>query len=137
MDYLFDNPLANLPSTHFLALYGALIAVSVIAYQTVKKQFDITAQMPVPPVPINPDIYEIAFLRGGENELARAVIFALIQKGYLQIDTDEKSRTVWIQQTGAKPDKNSLQYIEQKVYEFSTRQKSRKQFSPQTTCKQC
>lgn len=132
MDYLFDNPLANLPAVYFLILYGAAIAFSVAAFQIVKKQFDTTAQMPLPPVPTNPDVYEIAYLRGGENELARSVIFALTQKGFLQVHADEKSKVVWVQQTDVKPEHGSLQYIEQKVYEFfHTRKQSKAVFVSQ------
>lgn len=116
MDWIFDNPLANLPGTYFLLLYGAMIVTLAIAFQIIKRQFDMTSGLPLPPIPANPDVYEIAYLRGGENELARAVIFTLAQKGFLQIQTTDNS--AWVQQSEIKPDKRSLNYLEQKVYDY-------------------
>ena len=37
------------------------------------------------PIPTKPDPYEIAFLRGGENEVTRLLAFDLINRGYLRV----------------------------------------------------
>ena len=43
-------------------------------------------------MPSHPDPYEIAYLRGGENEVTRVTVFSLIQQGYLQISQKSTSR---------------------------------------------
>ena len=118
MSFLFNNPLTNLSGPDFLWLYGATITFSILLFQILKSQIDKTAQMPLPPIPNNPDVYEIAFLRGGENELTRTAIFALTQKGLLQVLINESDKVAWIQQTEAKTEKKSLNYLEQKIYNW-------------------
>jgi len=45
--------------------------------------------LPPLPLPHAPDPFEIACLRGGENEAARLAIFELTQRGYLEV-VDQK-----------------------------------------------
>jgi uncharacterized protein (TIGR04222 family) len=88
MDFLFDNPLANMPGVIFLIFYSLFIIFSLVIFGVWKTQADKTGDMPVPPIQPNIDPYEIAYLRGGINEVARAVVFALRQKGFLIIEAD-------------------------------------------------
>lgn len=118
MEFLFDNPLANLPGQLFLMLYATVIAAAIITFQIFKRRFDTTQQTTLPPIPSNPDAHEIAFLRGGSNELVRSVIFALNRKGFLQVDTDLKNKSAIIRQTATKPAKHELNSLEQKVYKW-------------------
>ncbi len=90
MDFLFNNPLANMPGGWFLFFYGTTILVIAIAFWLYKSSLDWTSKLALPIVPSNPDPFEIAYLRGGDNEFARAVIFSLVQKGFLQITNVEK-----------------------------------------------
>lgn len=99
MNWLFDNPLINLPGPYFLMFYAFAIAAAAIALKIIKSKLDFTGQMPLPPIPTEPDAFEIAFLRGGSNELARAATFALNQKGLIEISQNGKE--TWIQQTAS------------------------------------
>jgi uncharacterized protein (TIGR04222 family) len=87
MEFLFDNPLANLKGPMFLALYIVFIFTVLIVYPLVKSLLDKTSSLSLPTIPQNPDAYEIAYLRGGANEVARSVIFSLRQKGLVKIET--------------------------------------------------
>jgi uncharacterized protein (TIGR04222 family) len=94
MDFLFDNPLANMPGVIFLVFYSLFIIFTLVIFGIWKTQADKTANLPVPPIPPNIDPYEIAYLRGGVNEVARAVVFALRQKDFLIIETDGKTSRI-------------------------------------------
>lgn len=85
MDFLFNNPIANMSGTTFLIAYSIYSILILIGFWIMKKRLDWTNKLPVPNVPNSLDSFEIAYLRGGENEFSRAVIFALLQKGFLQI----------------------------------------------------
>ena len=115
MNWLFDNPLANLPGPYFLVFYGFVIAAAIIAFKIVKSKLDFTGKMPLPPIPVEPDPFEIAYLRGGANELARAATFALTQKGLIEISQNGKD--IWIQQT-AKANPLRLNPIERAVFNY-------------------
>jgi uncharacterized protein (TIGR04222 family) len=94
MDFLFDNPLANMPGVIFLIFYSLFIIFALVVFGIWKTQADKTANLPVPPIPPNIDPYEIAYLRGGMNEVARAVVFSLRLKEFLIIETDGKSSRI-------------------------------------------
>ncbi|HEX8367034.1 MAG TPA: TIGR04222 domain-containing membrane protein [Pyrinomonadaceae bacterium] len=113
MDFLFDNPLANMPGAVFLIFYSLLAIFSLIIFGIWKTQADKTANLPVPPIPPNIDPYEIAYLRGGMNEVARAAVFALRQKDFLIIQTDGKNSRIHRNQHQS--DKRSLNQLEQTV----------------------
>jgi uncharacterized protein (TIGR04222 family) len=115
MNWLFDNPLVNLPGPYFLVFYGFVIVSAVLAFRIVKSRLDFTAQMPLPPIPTEPDPFEIAYLRGGANELARAATFALNQKNLVEIT--ENGKDVWIQQT-AKANPPNLKPLERAVFNY-------------------
>ena len=94
MDFLFDNPLANMPGVIFLIFYSLFIIFSLIIFRVWKAQADKTGNLPVPPISPNIDPYEIAYLRGGINEVARAIVFALRQRDFLIIEADGKSSRI-------------------------------------------
>ncbi|MEP6901265.1 MAG: TIGR04222 domain-containing membrane protein [Actinomycetota bacterium] len=86
MEILFDNPLATMYGPYFLIIFGFVIFFTVIILAFVKTQFDKTDKLGIPSIPSQIDPHEIAFLRGGNNEVARSVIFSLLQKGFIEID---------------------------------------------------
>lgn len=94
MDFLFDNPLANMPGVIFLVFYSLFIIFTLVIFGIWKTQADKTANLPVPPIPPDIDPYEIAYLRGGVNEVARAVVFALRQKDFLIFQNDGKNSRI-------------------------------------------
>ncbi len=106
-----SNPIANMYGPHFLLFYGFLITVTLlISLWSVRR--DSTANLPLPSVPSNPDPYEIAYLRGGENEVTRLVIFDLVQDGYLQINQDRIERSLNY------PDPIHLSAIEREAFDW-------------------
>ncbi|MCY7377561.1 MAG: TIGR04222 domain-containing membrane protein [Pyrinomonadaceae bacterium] len=90
MDFLFDNSLANMYGPYFLVFYILFIIAAIVGFRIVRSRTDKTANFSIPPIPNNPDAFEIAYLRGGENELVRAVVFALAQKNLLKFISDDK-----------------------------------------------
>ena len=110
MEFLIDNPLATLYGPYFLVLYGLVIALSVIAVAFVRSNLDQTDRLSLPSIPPQPDPFETAYLRGGANELARSVIFALVQKGFVEISNDGKKAK--IRTVSDRTDTRSLSPIE-------------------------
>ncbi len=80
MSPLIDNPVGNLPGPQFLWLYGAVIVSTLVACRWLLRRADPTRALTPLPVPPQPNAYEIAFLRAGEDEVTRAAIFALLQR---------------------------------------------------------
>ncbi|NJM54287.1 MAG: TIGR04222 domain-containing membrane protein [Blastocatellia bacterium] len=74
---------------------------------------DWTEKQPIPLIPQSPDPYEIAYLRGGENELARSLIFSLSQKGFLQITGEGKKSYITL--TRNQPNWTTLPPIEKSI----------------------
>jgi len=116
MDFLFDNPLANMPGVVFLVFYSLFIIFTLTAFGVWKTQADKTANLTVPPIPPNIDPYEVAYLRGGMNEVARAVVFALRQKDFLIIQSDGKNSRIHRNQQ--QTDRRSLNQMEQSVLDW-------------------
>jgi len=110
MEILIDNPLATMYGPYFLILFGFVIFFAVVTLALVKMQFDQTDKLGIPAIPPNIDPYEIAFLRGGTNEVARSVVFSLLQKGFIEIDNIATPAV--IKKTQNQPERNSLNQIE-------------------------
>lgn len=86
MEWLTDNLIANMYGPTFLAFYLLVILVTIVSCWLARRGLDWTGRMPSPVVPFAPDPHETAYLRGGENEVARSVIFTLIQKNLLSLE---------------------------------------------------
>lgn len=91
MDHLLHNPIADMPGPEFLALYGVVIVGTLVLCKTKSRQADSSRTLSPPLIPDKLDPYEIAFLRGGENEVLRLAILSLIQRGYLRVTETAKS----------------------------------------------
>jgi uncharacterized protein (TIGR04222 family) len=94
MDILLDNPLASLYGPYFLILYGFVILFTLIALGFAKSNADKTNNLPLPPIPAQIDPYEIAYLRGGINEVTRSIIFSLMQKNHIELKTEGKASEI-------------------------------------------
>ncbi len=116
MDFLFDNPLANLYGPYFLIFYICFIILTIIGYRVLRTRFFHTAHFAIPPIPVNPDPFEIAYLRGDTNELARAVVFSLNQKNLLKFANGEKTSHIY--PTNIEFDKRVLKPIERTALEW-------------------
>ena len=115
MEFLLDNPLATMDGPTFLVLYAVFALITLAVTAIAKSNIDKTDRMPAPAIPPQVDPYEVAFLRGGENEMARAVVFALVQKGFAAISADGKGR---ILKHGEAPDPRSLPEIERQALDW-------------------
>jgi uncharacterized protein (TIGR04222 family) len=124
MNWLMDNPIANMYGPQFLFLYGCAIVVTLVGCWWKLHSADPTAELPPLPLRADPDPYEIAYMRGGENEVIRLTIFNLIQRGYLKVSETKKwwGRTEQRLERGSgHPDQRHLSHLEQKVFRlFST-----------------
>ena len=113
MDFLLNNPLAKMPGTLFLLFYGATILLTAIIIKISKSGFDWTKKIPLPLIPQNPDALELAYLRGGENEFARTLVFALIHKGFLTLTKDGNTASIVLAEN--QPNWNTLSVLERNV----------------------
>ncbi|MDI1240504.1 MAG: TIGR04222 domain-containing membrane protein [bacterium] len=111
MDLLLDNPIASMDGAAFLLLFIVFIVITVAVLAVAKATIDSTDRMPIPAIPPQVDPFEISYLRGGANELARSVVFSLVQKGFVQMANDGKDGRLRRIDSGAEP--NSLSEIEQ------------------------
>src|SRR5678816_3332341 len=79
------NPLPEVTGPEFLALFAILIVVVALVCWWRQRSRDRSAELSRLPQPKTPDPYEIAYLRGGENELARVLIVSLTERNYLKV----------------------------------------------------
>jgi uncharacterized protein (TIGR04222 family) len=85
MDGLIHNPLTYIDSTLFPLVYaGFAIAVIAAAWRMISAR-DGTGPQELPPVPAAFDPYDIAWLRGGKHAVIRTVIYALHQRGLVEV----------------------------------------------------
>lgn len=115
MDFLLDNPLAAMYGPTFLVLYAVFAIVTLAVTAIAKSNIDKTDRMSTPAIPPQIDPYEVAYLRGGEHEMARAVVFALVQKGFAAISADGKGR---ILKHSEAPDPRNLSEIERQALDW-------------------
>jgi len=85
MDWLIHNAIADMYGPTFLLVYGAIALVVIVVAYGLVHSCDKTGLRPPPPVPgiFNP--YEIAYLRGGKNEVIRTVLYVLYQYGLVEV----------------------------------------------------
>jgi uncharacterized protein (TIGR04222 family) len=114
MDWLLHNPIADMYGPTFLLFYFGVAIFIVIACRMLMLHSDPSAVLPDLPIPKDPNAYEIAYLRGGEVELIRTVIFNLIHTGFLALD--ESSRKLKQSQTA--PDARLLSSLEQRIFDY-------------------
>jgi uncharacterized protein (TIGR04222 family) len=90
MNWTLADSIATMPGPLFLVLYGSIIALTLALCRWALHRPDWTAGLPPLSIPSEPDPYEIAYLRGGVNELSRLLIFSLLERGYLSIVDPKK-----------------------------------------------
>src|SRR5271156_1811715 len=122
MNWFLHNPITDLYGPYFLLFYGVAIAALTLACYKSVRGLDRTRDLEVPEFPAKLDPYEIAYLRGGENEVTRVAIASLIQRGLLQIveqvNPPSYKRVKKIVK-GRKPASGELSPIEASVLEWS------------------
>jgi uncharacterized protein (TIGR04222 family) len=111
------NPLTEFSGQEFLVFFAILIVIVAAFCWRRKRTQDSSLELAPLDAPEEIDPYEIAYLRGGENELARVLIVSLIERKYLRIVAPEskwwKTKSASrIQQDPEHPDSADLQPIE-------------------------
>lgn len=108
MGWLLDNSLANMQGADFLVFYGVVACIVLTgAYFFIALQDTPGGRLPPAPSVIDP--YELAYLRGGVNEVIRTAVYSLRQQGLIDIDQGRISATGFKAQ--------ELTSIERRVYE--------------------
>jgi uncharacterized protein (TIGR04222 family) len=79
MEWLTNNSVANMKGTDFLLLYITTIVVALLLGWYFIRSAGSTGQEMSLPLPSKPDPYEVAYLRGGVQEVIRLAVFKLIQ----------------------------------------------------------
>src|SRR5262245_31111675 len=119
MNWVLHNAIADLYGPYFLLFYAAAIGVlTVAAYRSIRA-IDQTRDLEPPQIPAKLDPYEVAYLRGGANEVARVAIASLIQRGLLRIIEEKKrlSTTKKIDR-GREPGARELSPVEAAVWKW-------------------
>ena len=75
------NPITDFNANQFLLFYLVLILLVAAIGWWRREMADWTADLTPPSVPADLDPYEVAYLRGGENEVARVAIVSLTERG--------------------------------------------------------
>ena len=118
MDIL-HNPLADMYGPTFLLFYAISIVLTLIMCYMISRSRDKTASLPPLLIPSLPNAYFVAYLRGGETEVARSVVFNLIQHGYLQVTPGEaKGREQRIEWAPTYPYVDTLSQMERAVFNW-------------------
>ena len=90
-NWFLHNTFADLPGPLFLTVYLSAIVATIVGAVWTLRRADPTSKFDLPEIPTHPDPYEIAYLRGGDNEVLRAALFGLIAKGNIEIVPDNSS----------------------------------------------
>ncbi len=107
----------------FLVLYALVIIATIIFLKIISRFVDNTDKLPSPIIPNEVDPFEIAYLRGKEEEMARSVIFSLIQKKQIEISEDQST----IKRINAEAGANRITKIEQITISWLGNQRSTKE----------
>ncbi len=78
-------PFLDLPGPEFLNVFGLFAIIVLAVAGLVIRVADRTDRRPPPPVPKRPAAVEVAFLRGGVNQVIRTLVYDLVQRGYADI----------------------------------------------------
>jgi uncharacterized protein (TIGR04222 family) len=106
MDFLRHNAIADMYGPTFLLVYFILIVATIGICVCAVRLADKTGNLRIPPIPSQPNPYEIAYLRGSEPEVIRLAAFCLIQSGDLQL-LPATGRSTAQQLVAASPPQNS------------------------------
>ena len=85
MGWLFDNFLANMRGPSVLVFYPICAGVILAAAYFFIAMQDTTGGRPPPAIQGAIDPYELAYLRGGINEIIRTAVYSLRQQGLIEI----------------------------------------------------
>ncbi|HMA71214.1 MAG TPA: TIGR04222 domain-containing membrane protein [Xanthobacteraceae bacterium] len=114
MDWLNHNVIADLHGPSFLLAYAAIaLAIITVAYGIVRScETDVRGP---PLVPLTFDPYEIAYLRGGKNEVIRTVLYALYQGGFVEVIPGTRRQAPRLVRHADGPDTKELTELENRI----------------------
>ena len=123
-----NNPIADMRGPDFLALYFVVTAVTIVLARIASRLGDHADPTP-PPIPRNPDPYEIAYLRGGAREVTHVAIVELIQRGFLEVwnPSGIPDSSSSIRAAEKHPDTRHLNPLERIAFDFFARPRSGKE----------
>ena len=123
MDIILHNFIADMPGPYFLGFYALTIIATLILCWILKHVADYSRFLPTPSIPKQPDPYEIAYLRNGEEEVARVAVFNLIRQRLLEIVPDPANNPIQrVQQTSIGiSSANQLSPMEHHVFNWFAR----------------
>lgn len=106
-------------SASFLLAYLTVLALMITMTWGLALVADKTGSENTPQVPTSPDPYEIAYLRGGPEEILRLVLFDLANRGYATLTTEESvfNKTYWLMPNEQAPPTSYLTPLERHVLE--------------------
>jgi uncharacterized protein (TIGR04222 family) len=105
------NPITDFNAREFLTFYAVFILSAWILRAWFNWRSDRTLDETwTPPLTTNP--YDVAYLRGGANELARVAVVGLAERGFLE------TRGQTIGQTASHPNLATLSSLERSVFDF-------------------
>ena len=84
MNWFLHNAIADLYGPYFLLFYATAILMLIVAACRSIRAVDRSRDLGPPEIPAKLDPYEVAYLRGGENEVTRVAIASLVQRGLLR-----------------------------------------------------
>ncbi|MFN7732370.1 MAG: TIGR04222 domain-containing membrane protein [Pirellula sp.] len=87
--------MANLPGPIFLMLYIAVVSAAAVALRWMVVRGDLSRGLPPLPLPSKIDPFQIAFLRGGENEVLRAAMVDLVERGWIEPEPPPQPTSRW------------------------------------------
>lgn len=115
MEWLTNNPLADMRGPDFLILYAATVVAALLVGRYLIRNSDPTNSEPPIPPPARPNPFELAYMRGGEEEVARFTVFKLIQDRLVMLSTAKTGTMVRIEDPARMA---TLTGIERAIYEI-------------------
>lgn len=126
MIYFFENPIARMYGPLFLLLY---IATGIFIIRLIRSKsarlINTEEVADNVSIPLQPDPYEIAYLKGGEKQVLLLSIYSLISRGYLNVLTNNEKTDVRIGQKEKVPATAALNEQEKMVFKSTTKKEMR------------
>ena len=108
------NPIADMRGPDFLVLYACVIGIAAAVCLVVLYLRDQTRGLPKTPIAPELDPYEVAFLRGGKQEVLRLTLLDLIQRSYLEPSAEREK----IERKPNAPSPEHLTPLEGRIYKL-------------------
>ena len=111
--------IANMEGPRFLLLYATVILTTLAAaYIAIRSGSGGDRVDPL--VPASPDPYEMAYLRGGDVEVAKLTLIELARRGYVQEKQtgSRRSKAVHLRQKKSHPDPANLPAPQKAIFEI-------------------